>query len=786
MKFRLKSVLAIVLFTIIYCNEQTVISQVHLVEGFETVTLPSLPIGWTKFTGTNGLGASQEWNTSSSLPRTGSKCAYLSFENVTGGLAQDWLVTKQINLSGTGNKLDFYMRQGYASNYGSTYSVRISTTSQTSHAAFTTVRTWSEADFNDSYSFQSVDLSLYDGQNVYIAFVMENDDGDTWRIDDVVVYAPANMAYLSSNVTQPNTTDVNPGTSNQEIVGVEVTTQYSGNPFDLTSMQINMNGSTNPTVDIASFSIYYTGNSSTFNTTTLFGTGLPGAGAILVNGNVQMLEGVNYFWIVYSLTSGATINNFVDAECTQLTFSGITGSVSPTITAPAGKRQIKLVPVTYLMNNTSVNTCSGRFYDSGGSTSNYGNNQNFTKTFCSDNGDHIRFDFTSFNIQNTWDILRVYDGPNTSATLIGTYSSVPAEIFISSGTCLTFVFASDGFTNLSGWSADISCFTPVTCGANPIASDFCATATPINSLSGYCGNTSASYTVDAPGTLAANFCGGSIENNSWLSFVADSVAIELMVFPSNCVANNGVQLSVFETNDCFNFTEIACWDPFYNDAVGVWNSSGYTVGNTYYLMIDGWGGDVCDYMLSASFGVVTPLPIDLISLNSSCLNDYTVINWITATEDNNAQFIIEKSSNGKNFTEVGRVEGNGNSTSPISYSWTDYIVNSSIAYYRIKQVDFDGVYKYYNVISSNCDSDYTIYPNPAKNEVVIKNLRAKGKIANSASIVNVLGDVVLNNIYINAFNGENIIDISSLTNGVYFLIFELDHQLIKHKLIISK
>ena len=75
---------------------------------------------------------------------------------------------------------------------------------------------------------------------------------------------------------------------------------------------------------------------------------------------------------------------------------------------------------TYLIstyNGQTVNTCTGRFYDSGGSASDYGNNENDTVTFCSNNSNAIQFDFTVLNIRSG-DTLFIYDGPNTSSTLI--------------------------------------------------------------------------------------------------------------------------------------------------------------------------------------------------------------------------------------------------------------------------------------------------------------------------------------------------------------------------------
>lgn len=113
-----------------------------------------------------------------------------------------------------------------------------------------------------------------------------------------------------------------------------------------------------------------------------------------------------------------------------------------------------------LMNNTAVNVCNGIFYDSGGSGANYGNNQNFTKTFCSPTaGQCVQLVFTSFSVSNN-DFLYVYDGNSVAAPLIGQYNNTlgapPATLLASSG-CLTVRFTSNASGNSTGWQAVLSC-----------------------------------------------------------------------------------------------------------------------------------------------------------------------------------------------------------------------------------------------------------------------------------------------------------------------------------------
>jgi hypothetical protein len=80
-----------------------------------------------------------------------------------------------------------------------------------------------------------------------------------------------------------------------------------------------------------------------------------------------------------------------------------------------------------------------------------------------------------------------------------------------------------------------------------------------------------------------------------------------------------------------------------------------------------------------------------------------VLKWSTASETNNSHFIIEKSFDAINFFEIGNVAGAGNSSTTLYYSFTDNNVNG-FAYYRLKQVDFNGTYSYSNIEVANCSS----------------------------------------------------------------------------------
>ncbi len=113
------------------------------------------------------------------------------------------------------------------------------------------------------------------------------------------------------------------------------------------------------------------------------------------------------------------------------------------------------------ISGTTINTCSGTFYDSGGPSGDYSDDENYSVTLCSNESNQIRLDFTSWNVENqascSFDVMNIYDGSNSSDPLIGSYCTSSPVLVTSTDQCLHIVFTSDGSVVESGWEATISC-----------------------------------------------------------------------------------------------------------------------------------------------------------------------------------------------------------------------------------------------------------------------------------------------------------------------------------------
>ncbi len=121
---------------------------------------------------------------------------------------------------------------------------------------------------------------------------------------------------------------------------------------------------------------------------------------------------------------------------------------------------------SYIMSNTTVNTCFAMFYDTGGPNGNYSSSESLTMTFLpSSAGSNIQASFTSFNTESGYDYLYIYDGTNISAPQFpgspfhGGNSPGFVEATNSAG-AITFRFTSDSSVTRPGWEAQISCSGP--------------------------------------------------------------------------------------------------------------------------------------------------------------------------------------------------------------------------------------------------------------------------------------------------------------------------------------
>lgn len=176
------------------------------------------------------------------------------------------------------------------------------------------------------------------------------------------------------------------------------------------------------------------------------------------------------------------------------------------------------------------------------------------------------------------------------------------------------------------------------------------------------------------------------------------------------------------------------------------------------------------------------LPVELSSFNASVQGNTVVLNWTTTKEENNAGFNIErKSVQGGWITIANNIAGNGTTDLPQAYSFSDRQVPTGSYNYRLKQIDYNGNFKYYNLnneVVIGVPNKFTLnqnYPNPFNPVTQIQySLPHDGAV--QLTVFDVSGKEVKNLVqayqpagyYTVSFNGAD------LNSGTYFYVLKID------------
>ena len=197
------------------------------------------------------------------------------------------------------------------------------------------------------------------------------------------------------------------------------------------------------------------------------------------------------------------------------------------------------------ITNIVDTNCSGTFTDTGGILGGYTNNENYTYTISPTGASSVTLSFSAFNIENNYDFIRIYDGPTTASTLLGTYTNTntPPNI-TSSGGSLTIKFTSDNATMRSGWIANWTCteeIKPTFTNINPICSGTLLSELPTTSNNGYTGSWSPALNNTTTTTYTFSPSNGQNASTTELTIVVNP--IPTVNQPVDQVVNNGALTS---------------------------------------------------------------------------------------------------------------------------------------------------------------------------------------------------------------------------------------------------
>jgi trimeric autotransporter adhesin len=186
---------------------------------------------------------------------------------------------------------------------------------------------------------------------------------------------------------------------------------------------------------------------------------------------------------------------------------------------------------------------------------------------------------------------------------------------------------------------------------------------------------------------------------------------------ASSLVNSISNLSIYKNSDAcggswVNVTTPTVITPLYAEAHG---ASGYVL-----------QADITSFssFYFANTNAIT-LPLNLLTFKGQWQDNNAMLQWETSNEVNTSHFIIERSTDGRNFTPIGNTQAAGNSNGQ-KYSYPDKdagMLNTGILYYRLKMYDLNGTFSYSNIVSITVDPSamvVNIYPNPVHSIIMAK------------------------------------------------------------------
>ena len=276
---------------------------------------------------------------------------------------------------------------------------------------------------------------------------------------------------------------------------------------------------------------------------------------------------------------------------------------------------------------------------------------------------------------------------------------------------------------------------------------------------------------------------GTTGSDVWFSFFARSTTATIVVNPS---ASFDASIQAFSGTTCPILTDIGCIDAGGNNAPETLTLTGLTVNTRYYFRIFGATTSVANrtgtYTFCGSAGLgSTVLPVEIISFNAVAQNSKVILNWATASETNNSYFEIESSINSNQYQPIGRVSGVGTTSQTTYYSFTDVAPFTATNFYRLKQVDIDGRFKYSAILTIKLNSKLTkavnIFPNPVADKI---NIRISSDVAANSDLklISNVGQIIFRQTN-RVVKGDNLIfvyNVDNLPKGMYTLHVTINNE----------
>ncbi len=374
-------------------------------------------------------------------------------------------------------------------------------------------------------------------------------------------------------------------------------------------------------------------------------------------------------------------------------------------------------------------------------------------------GINVRGVITTSIVRNNF--ISVGAGPTTNTNIFGIFHGV------SSTAPLNIHFNSVYLTGIAGTRNSVAFYR----GNEAMTSAITTTVDLKNNIF---------YNFRSGGT-GKNYAIGSFGTGTWTS----NYNVLFSVDPATTATWNNADndLATYKTNSGQEANSLRTPVNFVDPANGDLHLTGASVGdvNLRGIPVTGITTDFDNQNRSSSNPYIgadeasISLPVQIANFSGVKENGRNRLSWTTSSESNNKGFELERSADGKNFSSIGFIvtkADKGNSTTGLSYGFTDENPIAGTNYYRLKQVDNDGRSNYSGVVILKGEKIFSIsalYPNPAKDELTVSVSTITAEKA-TITILDANGKVA-RHLSLNFVSGENnfTIGISEMPPGAYFV-----------------
>jgi hypothetical protein len=304
------------------------------------------------------------------------------------------------------------------------------------------------------------------------------------------------------------------------------------------------------------------------------------------------------------------------------------------------------------------------------------------------------------------------------------------------------------------------------------------------------GNAISSTTAGATETLPSNLCLGYLDapdDDVWFQFITNGAtpAGTLTISPAATGGILDIVAQVYAANSCSALgNPVQCIDATDSSKDEVVDLSQLAPNTHYYMRVYSFTNNPLDkgaFTITASAG--NTLPVSLSAFTAHRSDKINVLEWTTQQEINTSHFVIERGSDGVNFTSIGQVQAKGNSNTPVSYTFADSKPAKGNNYYRLKMVDKDNSVKLSDThrLQNEGAVDITVYPNPVidkLNVAVVAYKTTEGQL----TISDISGKVVYSR-SVRLPEGTTVLPVSlgNISTGTYIMKIQLDDAVVVRK-----